>query len=50
MFHVSNHSVNFTYQLFKELILVSRSHETMVEIRKVLKSDDISDLLATSVI
>lgn len=42
--------MGFTHQLFKELILVSRAHETMVEIRKILKSDDISDLLATNVI
>lgn len=47
---MSNHSLGFTHQLFKELILVSRSHETMVEIRKILKSGGISDLLATNVI
>lgn len=42
--------MGFTHQLFKELILVPRSHETMVAIRKILKSDDISDLLGTNLI
>lgn len=52
MLHISNHSVGFTCQLFKELVLmlVSRSHESIVEISKILKLDDISDLLATNVI
>lgn len=50
MFHISNCSLGFTHPLFKELILVSGSHETMVEMRKILKSGDVSDLLATNVI
>lgn len=49
MFHISNYSMGFTRQLFKEFILVPRSHETVVGIRKILKSDDISDLLGTNV-
>jgi len=52
MLHISNHSVGFTHQLFIELLLrlVFSPHESMVEIRKILELDDISDLLATYVI
>lgn len=52
MLHISIHSVGFTRQLFIELtlMLVSRSHESIVEISKILKLDDIVDLLATNVI